>query len=168
MHQIFRFYESYSPSVHAALLLGGPAVVAAYLTSWFSTGGILKTLTSCLLVHSATLISSTVIYRLSPFHPLARYPGPFLRRVSMLIPAYIATQGNLNVNIKTLHDRYGDVIRTGSWHASVALEWNLTNALVIGPNELHVRDPRIFSSLWSVPRGPSNYFCSQKSSSQHY
>ena len=31
----------------------------------------------------------------------------------MLIPAYIATQGNLNVNVKTLHDCYGDVIRTG-------------------------------------------------------
>ena len=40
----------------------------------------------------------------------------------MLIPAYMATRGNLNADIKALHDCYGDVVRTGPWHTSVAPE----------------------------------------------
>ncbi|KAI1784220.1 high nitrogen upregulated cytochrome P450 monooxygenase 2 [Ganoderma leucocontextum] len=121
VHQIFRLYESYSPPVHAVLLLGAPTLVAAYLTSWFSTGDFPKTFTMCLLIHLLTLVS-----------------------VSMLIPAYMAIRGNLNVDIMALHDRYGDVIRT--WY---------NHARLIGPNELHVRDPSILSSLWAIPRGPS-------------
>lgn len=35
---------------------------------------------------------------------------------------------------------------------------NLNGRRPIGPNELHVRDPSILSSLWAIPKGPSKHF----------
>ena len=59
------------------------------------------------------LVLSVVIYRISPFHPLARYPGPILFRITMLAPGLHSTTGRRSKFYKSLHDRYGDVIRIG-------------------------------------------------------
>ncbi|TBU40615.1 cytochrome P450 [Dichomitus squalens] len=84
---------------------------------------------------SIVLILSTLIYRLSPVHPLCKFPGPLWRRISMIGPAYSATNGRIPQDVRSLHDQYGDIVRTG-------------------PNELHIRDPTVLAALWSVPRGP--------------
>ena len=54
------------------------------------------------------------MYRLLPFHPLAKYPGPAIAKTSKLWAAYLSGKGDLHRYYKSLHDRYGDVVRVGS------------------------------------------------------
>ena len=60
------------------------------------------------------LLFFTLAYRLSPFHPLANYPGPVLAKSSKLWGAYLSATGDQHRWLKRLHDRYGDVVRIGS------------------------------------------------------
>ena len=41
------------------------------------------------------------------FHPLAKYPGPFLAKISILRAAYKAWQGDLHIDIWQQHQKYG-------------------------------------------------------------
>jgi hypothetical protein len=47
-----------------------------------------------------------IIYRLY-FHPLAKYPGPLLHRISGLPTLYHAGKGDLHYHLYTLHHKYG-------------------------------------------------------------
>ncbi|RDX42005.1 high nitrogen upregulated cytochrome P450 monooxygenase 2 [Lentinus brumalis] len=137
-HQIFRRYETYSWFVHASLLLGPPTLVAASLSGTSeSTRSLLQGFFQSLPIHLITLSISILLYRLSPLHPLASYPGPLSRKVSMLIPAYLSLSGQKCQHTQTLHKKYGDVVRTG-------------------PNELSVIDTSAMQHLWNLPRGPAN------------
>ncbi|KAF2198224.1 cytochrome P450 ClCP1 [Delitschia confertaspora ATCC 74209] len=63
------------------------------------------------------------------FHPLSRYPGPLLWRLSQLPQLVVMLQGVLPFRIKELHDKYGDVIR-------------------VGPNELSFVDSRAWKDIY--------------------
>ena len=65
-------------------------------------------------VHWATVASATLLYRASPWHPLARYPGPFHYRLSKLALAWATRDGTQYLHVKALHDRYGDIVRVGA------------------------------------------------------
>ncbi|KAI0267695.1 high nitrogen upregulated cytochrome P450 monooxygenase 2 [Gloeopeniophorella convolvens] len=73
-------------------------------------------------------------YRLSAWHPLAQYPGPYLARLSKVWLAIIAAGGKQHIHFRKLHERYGDIVR-------------------VGPNELSIRDASIIPSLLG-PGGP--------------
>jgi hypothetical protein len=64
----------------------------------------------------AALSGSVVSYRLSPFHPLARYPGPLLARVSRFWAMRVMLSGVQHKVSHDLFERYGDVVRTGPDH----------------------------------------------------
>ena len=66
----------------------------------------------------ATLVISTVVYRLSPFHPLARYPGPIGPRMSKFWMAFKCLGGSQHRYIQSLHHKHGDVVRTGTFTLS--------------------------------------------------
>ncbi|KAI9445850.1 high nitrogen upregulated cytochrome P450 monooxygenase 2 [Lactarius psammicola] len=51
------------------------------------------------------------MYRLSPFHPLAKYPGPALAKTSKLWAAHLCAAGDMHRYFKSLHERHGDVVR---------------------------------------------------------
>ncbi len=110
-HQIFRKYETYNIAVHAALLFGPPTFIIAFVSvpRWSLLHAVLVLYPTYL----ATLATSVVIYRLSPFHPLGRYPGPIGCKISKLHLAAICVPGYQHKYIKALHDRYGDVVRIG-------------------------------------------------------
>lgn len=55
----------------------------------------------------------TVAYRLSPLHPLAAYPGPVHARVSKWWSSYVCADGKQHIYYKSLHDRFGDIVRVG-------------------------------------------------------
>jgi hypothetical protein len=55
----------------------------------------------------------TLAYRLSPFHPLADYPGPLIAKSSKWWGAYVTFRGDTHSHYKNLHDYYGDVVRVG-------------------------------------------------------
>ena len=57
------------------------------------------------------------MYRLSPFHPLAKYPGPAIAKTSKLWAAYVCARGDLHRYYKSSHDRYGDVVRVGRFQS---------------------------------------------------
>ena len=115
-HQVFRRYETFSILTHAALLLGPPALIAASAVPDPSTNLDLfkDAFRSSVFVYLATLALSIVAYRISPFHPLARYPGPWLAKVSMLGPALFSTTGHRHKYVKKMHDLHGDVLRIGA------------------------------------------------------
>jgi hypothetical protein len=66
-----------------------------------------------LLLHLVTLVLSTVLYRVSPFHPLAEYPGPLIHKVTRLRMMYLLYSGKHHENIRNLHLHYGRFVRTG-------------------------------------------------------
>lgn len=47
------------------------------------------------------------------FHPLAKYPGPFIASLTNLWKAYTMFQGQMEYVIKDLHDRHGAIVRIG-------------------------------------------------------
>lgn len=65
------------------------------------------------LTFTFTIIASTVLYRISPFHPLARVRGPIMCKITKLWFAGIAMGGKQHLVLKELHQRYGDVVRIG-------------------------------------------------------
>ncbi|KAF5326985.1 hypothetical protein D9619_004819 [Psilocybe cf. subviscida] len=69
-------------------------------------------LQGCIVYHFA-LIFSVAAYRLSPFHPLAKYPGPTILKLTKLWTVWVAHRGQNHVYMKALHDKYGPTIRIG-------------------------------------------------------
>ncbi|CAI7598546.1 unnamed protein product [Penicillium glandicola] len=54
----------------------------------------------------------TVVYNLY-FSPLSKFPGPKLAACTNLQNLYWTSTGQYHYKLKELHDRYGDVVRTG-------------------------------------------------------
>lgn len=108
-------YKTFEPStpLSALLLLGAvPAFLVATLLPHFSTP-ITAALAVC-TTYWLLIAAFTVGYRLSPFHPLARYPGPTLCKVSKLWIAYLAgTERKIHLYMQQLHQQYGEVVRIG-------------------------------------------------------
>ena len=112
-HQVFRKFDTYRIPLHAALLMGPPIAIVAYSQQLPSFITEVQILLSCYAVYYLTLALSVVIYRLSPWHPLARYPGPFWYRASSFCHAFMSITGRRNTYFKHLHTLHGDVVRTG-------------------------------------------------------
>ena len=70
---------------------------------------------TCVLVGIYTLsaVLCTIAYRLSPFHPLFKFPGPLLWRTSNLILAYVSFRGKRHIVVDELHKIYGPLLRIG-------------------------------------------------------
>ncbi|RPD58907.1 high nitrogen upregulated cytochrome P450 monooxygenase 2 [Lentinus tigrinus ALCF2SS1-7] len=140
-HQLFRRYEIYSVSIHAFLFLVPPALVAVHVSSQSScTLPLSAALVNALVSYIGALAASVVAYRLSPLHPLARYPGPVWRKVSMIGPAILAATGHRAQAFVEMHKKYGNIVRSG-------------------PNELCIIDASLVGPLLGptgLPKGPNH------------
>ena len=58
-------------------------------------------------------LGSISLYRLSPLHPLAKYPGPTLCKLTKIWTAWISFRGRAHIYYKELHDKYGPIVRIG-------------------------------------------------------
>lgn len=91
--------------------------IALFLTERYTHGrSMLSALSSVARTvswHVTALIASAVIYRLSPWHPLAKFPGPLINRITSLGLVRIVASGKRYEIINYLHNRYGTVVRTG-------------------------------------------------------
>lgn len=65
------------------------------------------------MIYCLTLLCSVAAYRLSPFHPLAKYPGPTILKLTKLWTVWVAHRGQNHVYLMSLHDKYGPTIRIG-------------------------------------------------------
>ncbi|EIW57876.1 cytochrome P450 [Trametes versicolor FP-101664 SS1] len=98
----FLFYAASCLSLYALLRAfpltsASPSIAAASLAFTYFT----------------TLASVTVGYRLSPWHPLASYPGPMLWRISSVYLTYISFMGRRHLILDKLHAKYGPFLRIG-------------------------------------------------------
>ncbi|KAJ7735244.1 cytochrome P450 [Mycena maculata] len=67
----------------------------------------------------STMGISVVVYRISPWHPLAHIPGPTVNKITKMWGASIASSGHQHHINKALHDKYGSFVRTGPNEVSI-------------------------------------------------
>lgn len=95
----------------AVLLFGIPGLASYLVRDAFNSA-----LTGIPLVYAASwllLILITLLYRISPFHPLAQFPGPWACKASKLWLVYVTPSGKAHEYIHRLHQQYGDIVRIG-------------------------------------------------------
>jgi len=95
-----------------------PVLLSTFLKPYY---GVLGALAVTFALFCTVLTTSVVLYRISPFHPLAQYPGPLLHKVSRFYLTWISMTGRAHLYTQQLHERYGDIVR-------------------VGPNEVTIRD----------------------------
>ncbi|KAI0030260.1 cytochrome P450 [Vararia minispora EC-137] len=89
-------------------------------------------------VHIVALVLTTIVYRLSPFHPLWRFPGPVINRITSLYNAYKTYTGERHLYVDELHRRYGRIVRIGpdalsiNSFSAVSQVYSSTNAMTKG------------------------------------
>ena len=116
----------------------------------------------------SSLMSFTLVYRLSPFHPLAKYRGPAIAKASKLWGSYHSATGNIHRCYKSLHERFGDVVRVGKYLRRMVLPLRVKmygrSPSFIGPNELSIRDSSLIHPVLGkggLPKGPRAYMVSR-------
>ncbi|KAJ8091955.1 hypothetical protein PM082_024190 [Marasmius tenuissimus] len=65
------------------------------------------------LVFFSSLVTSIILYRVSPFHPLAKVPGPMIFKITKFWRMCICWRGQQHFVLKDLHHQYGPIVRTG-------------------------------------------------------
>ncbi|KIK98681.1 hypothetical protein PAXRUDRAFT_31013 [Paxillus rubicundulus Ve08.2h10] len=135
-HVVFGRYEPVKPLSHMTLLVFVPGILTTTVSSSFSST--VRALAFTYLLYYTTILTSILAYRLSPFHPLAEYPGPIPCRISKFWMAWISLDGKQHKYYSKLHQKYGDIVR-------------------VGPNELSFCDVNAISPLLGypgLPKGP--------------
>ncbi|EMD31227.1 hypothetical protein CERSUDRAFT_60323, partial [Gelatoporia subvermispora B] len=144
-HYIFHRYEPREPLLHLCLLGIPPVLLSTILRHYFGTPA---SILVSYLVFLVVLAFSVVVHRISPFHPLARFPGPLSHKISRLSLTSIALSCREHVHIHELHEHYGDVVR-------------------IGPNEVSIRDPSVIPGVLGTTGFPRSDCTSYSACSLH-
>jgi hypothetical protein len=110
-HLLFRRFEPRSHLSRVALLVVIPVLLSTPIS--YSVQSPYTAIPLAFAAYWSCLVGFTLAYRLSLFHPLAKYPGPVLAKSSKWWAAYESAIGDQHRCYKRLHDRYGDVIRIG-------------------------------------------------------
>ncbi|KAM3422487.1 hypothetical protein BST61_g2834 [Cercospora zeina] len=112
-------------------------------------------LPAALLVYTASL----VIYRIF-FHPLAKYPGPLLAKITDLYSTYHALRGDRHLDFYRIHEQYGPIVRFGP----NSLSFNSNTALKdIYGFKSNVRKARFYEAFWATKDSFSTHSAISKS-----
>jgi hypothetical protein len=107
----------------AVVSFGPPGLFTAWLhrelTAITTNTLLLRVSPAIFAIYATTLLGTIVAYRLSPFHPLADYPGPILARISRFWAAATFLTQKQHVVSLELFKEYGPVVRTGPNHLIV-------------------------------------------------
>ncbi|KAI0363893.1 cytochrome P450 [Pilatotrama ljubarskyi] len=90
------------------------------------------------LAYVSTMLLLTVGYRLSPFHPLAEYPGPVICKITNLWLLYVSYGGKRYLALDRLHAKYGPFLHIAS-----------------GPNALSINSPGATSLYLTLEKSDS-------------
>jgi hypothetical protein len=104
-------FHKYEPQGLTALSILGFVPVA--LNIFLSEGNYLA-IPATFFYYWGLILVYTVLYRLSPFHPLAKFPGPVLHKISKIAIVLRTKRGDIHRYYKTLLDTHGDVVRVGA------------------------------------------------------
>lgn len=111
-HLVFHFREPKSPY---PVLLTAAVVPAVQLLIYKTPASLgLPSVAAVYLAYLASLTLSIILYRISPLHPLAEYPGPLLYKITKLTGMWVSWTGRQHLINKRLHDKYGPFVRVGS------------------------------------------------------
>ncbi|PPR03076.1 hypothetical protein CVT24_012389 [Panaeolus cyanescens] len=138
-HFIFKRTETHDP-VHLCILLVIAPGALSMLYAPHSSSTI-NAISTVMGLFWATLATSIVAYRLSPWHPLAKHPGPLLYKISKFYAAFRAINGRQHIYYQQLHERYGDIVR-------------------VGPNELSIRSVEAVNPMLGINGLPKGQFWS--------
>ena len=119
---VFKRWEPTSIPVLLFLLIVIPAALSSTLVPHL---GLVKGVALAYFTHWSTVLASVAFYRLSPFHPLARYPGPVPCKLSKFWGLYKERDGKQHLYVQHLHDIYGDVVRIGTSPRHLAVAYRL-------------------------------------------
>lgn len=87
--------NGFSVSIHLA------AGIAGYCSKYI----VLHSNFDCLIIHVGKLLSY-IIYQVK-FHPLAKYPGPFLAKLTNAYAGYHAAKQDIHIDMWRCHQKYG-------------------------------------------------------------
>ncbi|KAI5364608.1 Putative cytochrome P450 [Septoria linicola] len=126
----------------------------------FLSGSPLNVLAFVLLPAALVLyISGIVIYRIF-FHPLSKYPGPLLAKVTDLYSTYHALRGDRHLEFYRTHEKYGRIVRFGP----NSLSFNSATALKeIYGFKSNVRKARFYEAFWATKDSFSTHSAISKS-----
>ena len=133
------------------LLVGAPALPCYFLAPYSNTRALGALLSYAIFYVS--LASSIVLYRISPVHPLAKYPGPLSMKISKFVWSYHASTGKQHIVFKKLHDKYGSIVRVGE----PAISYSTSRGSMLnypGPNELSIVEVDFIPTMMVMRKGP--------------
>ena len=87
-------------------------VLAELFNAHEDAAGASATALMILLTYAISLFTSMIIYRVF-FHPLRKFPGPLLGRISKLWHTYHSWDGKNYLFLDEMHRKYGSIVRTG-------------------------------------------------------
>ncbi|KAK6978122.1 cytochrome P450 [Favolaschia claudopus] len=116
-HLYFNQHEPQSAILPFVLLVIEPPVLLVVFDTPSSFSGARLLYTYAIFLSSLSL--SMILYRISPFHPLAEYPGPLISKATRLWDLWKAYGGRKYLYHRRLHEKYGPYVRTGPNEISV-------------------------------------------------
>ena len=89
--------------------------------------------------------TAQILYRLT-FHPLAKYPGPFLCRIGYFYQMYYEAilNGKMLERLPMLHEKYGKSRFLRTLSHRFQSNCVLGPVVRINPHEVHIKDPIVF------------------------
>ncbi|KAF1819203.1 cytochrome P450 [Dissoconium aciculare CBS 342.82] len=110
------------------------------------------------LIYSVSAVSCLILISYTIYtiflHPLAKYPGPLLARLTDLHSTYHAVHGDRHLEFQRLHSIYGPIVRFGpnslSFNSSVALR-------DIYGVKSNVRKARFYEAFWANKHAASTH-----------
>ena len=137
MHFIFKQTETRQPFWLIVLLFAIPGCLTFFYLP--HAGSTVLAVTKVFGLFWSTLTTSILVYRVSPWHPLAKYPGPILCKLTKFYLAYRSLGGKQYLYYSKLHRKFGDVVRIGQLKP-YPIHLNSLHHFVLGPNELSIRN----------------------------
>lgn len=102
------------------LLICASAVVYLVSKQGHTLHGALGTTTQIATSFIFGIYTTCLLYRISPIHPLHKFPGPSSARISDLWLCFQATPGKqAHLILLDAHERYGKIVRVGSNNLSI-------------------------------------------------
>ena len=108
---IYKRFEPTGPLSAFILLFLLPGIALFQVKAQYVT--VLGAVATVYPLHWSLTLFYILAYRLSPFHPLAEFPGPLPCKLSKFWMAFVTYQGNAHRYVRKLHAIYGDVVRIG-------------------------------------------------------
>ncbi|KAI0337444.1 cytochrome P450 [Trametopsis cervina] len=133
---IFLHKQQVKANIICVATVSGFALLSLLAPAGCTTSALLGAATRSFLV----ALCAEALWRISPWHPLARFPGPFWCKVTGFTMASIVNAGHRHEYVRGLHRKHGGIVR-------------------IGPNSLSASSigavSAIYASSSAMPKAPA-------------